>query len=327
MPTLDSADLAAIQALIDPVEAKLDTIITSLTSIAGIVSDNNDMLDVLSSGPSSGGGASSFVALSDSVAPWDAVFDAAALSLAARWDFSDRGTLYRTATKQAQVGDPLLLAYDHVNGWPAELNGIGAVAPVVGVDGLIFGGASSISRLLVTDEACRDLLRNVPYCYAFCVASAAASGTAQQFVRFTTNDSAKSRFSLYSNSSGRGNFDSIRLDAETQTGCNTNSNTGIPNGQKKVWFGEARWADGTRRVGVNNTIFGTSNLTYVSSGNTSDTRASFVSIGGTGNSTVASGTLDGPMHELLIFTPSSAFSDAQITAIFNALITKWGVVV
>jgi hypothetical protein len=323
MATLDSDDLNAIEALLAPIEAKIDTVISSLTSIAGIVTDNNDMLDALPTTGASGDGATSFVARDDSVAPWDALFDVA--DIAAHWDFADRGTCFRSSTAQGQVGDNCHAVVDRVNGWPAILNGVGAVAPVFAADGLLFGGSASAARLRVTDAAALDLLRDCPYAYFFCVASPATpSGTTQQFIRIATNDSTKSRASLYTNSSGRGNFDTIRLDADAQTGVFT-ANTGNADGTRKIWYGEARFADNARNVRVQNANDATANLAYSSGGNTSDTASTLFLLGGTGNTTVASGTINGKLHELLIVTPTAALTSGQINTIHTQLAAKWGV--
>jgi hypothetical protein len=319
MATLDSDDLNAIEALLAPIEAKIDTVISSLTSIAGIVTDNNDMLDLIPTTAGDGGG-TSFVASATSTAPFDPLFDIP--HIAAEWDFSDRGTILRTATAQAKIGDSVDRVIDRVNGWPAILNGSGAVAPVVRQDGIEFITPFN-SRLAVTDTDALDLIRNVPYAYVFCVSSQDVLAATQAMLRVGDVNNNRSRLFLYNNSSGRFNFDSVRVDGETQGGAFTAQSQ--PNGTKKIWYAGARWNDGIREARVNNSVIAETGLTYPTSGNVSDTRAAVFWIGGTGTTVNAFGSLNGIMHHVLLITPPAALTTGQIASYHAALAAKWGV--
>src|SRR5690606_36936556 len=156
------------------------------------------------------------------------------------------------------------------------------------------GAVTAQSRLRVFDYAARDMIRDVPYLYAFALANPTpASGNQSLFYYSTGLSTQSSRAQQYVNNSGRGNANGRCLDGDSSAEVITAGGKIL--GSPVVMCSQFLFADGLVRSSKD--LETPSELSLASSQNTSDTAALILAIGGSGSSSFAN-ILNGPYYRL-----------------------------
>ena len=327
MATLDADDLAAIQLLIDPTDAKIDTLASSVSDLAGdVASVASDVTAIKASTDALAARSIPVVhvSITESSPPFNALHDVP--SLGAHWT-AERGDLVYSntgGTTKANIGDNVKGWRDQVNGWLATQDGVddGGLFELENNRPVVrFTGANG--QGLEIDAAGDDLFRNIPFAYVFIAHKYSDVETQQFALSYATNNSNQYRVGCGLNNNGARLWARSRFDGGTEANAILAAEDETDHGVWSIGSYMFQWSDGLVRVRRN--LGNITQAALSTSGNSSDTTTAFrARIGSSLTSSYGTGII-GPIGEIVVSRPSTALTTTQLNDIATAMMAKWGV--